>query len=59
MMDLVTLILMLTFAQNVTRLSTARARRLEFPPSRTWTISCHGTHPRLHLTRRRERRRGR
>lgn len=46
MMDPVTLILVLTCAQNVTRLSTALAARLESPTHRTWTISSHGAHSR-------------
>jgi hypothetical protein len=56
MMDLVTLILVLTFTQNVTRLSTALAQRLESSAPRTWAISSHGAHPRQRPTQRREHR---
>jgi hypothetical protein len=53
MMDLVTLILVLTFTQNLTRLSTALAQRLEFPTHRIRMISSNGPHPRRHSTQRR------
>lgn len=53
MMDLVTLILVLTLTQSVTRLSTALAQRLESPAPRTWTISSHGAQPRRQPNQRR------
>jgi len=59
MMDLVTLILVLTFTQNLTRLSTALAQRLESPAHRSWTISSHGAHARRHPARQRGHERGR
>ncbi|MBV9160728.1 MAG: hypothetical protein JO281_04045 [Pseudonocardiales bacterium] len=42
MMDLVTLILVLTLTENVTRLSIALARWLESSAQRTGTVCCHG-----------------
>jgi hypothetical protein len=53
MMDLVTLILVLTLTQNVTRLSIALARRLESPAHRTYTTDDHAVSPQRNPNQRR------